>query len=179
MLYFLWECLASILHCQKLFEPALPLCISPQCRVYASVCKAEEEMISPKKITAQLISGIVSACIFLQQLMEIGKGSDQRSQPFPKWEERTWFESLARCFYFHKVNVSLSVLNMEGKLLLPLISDIAWAVITRIGQTFLLTTQLWMICQSPPFKITAQQCARMQELGTQPLMPLISSLASI
>lgn len=48
MLNFLGEFLAFILHCQKLFEPALPLCISPQCIVDAGDCKAEEKMLSPK-----------------------------------------------------------------------------------------------------------------------------------
>lgn len=52
---------------------------------------------------------------------------------FPSEGERTLFKSLARCFYFHEVNVSLSVLNMEGKLLLPLICDIAPVAIARIG----------------------------------------------
>jgi len=90
-------------------------------------------MFSPKQIPAQLSSGIMFSCTFLQQLTESGKGRDQCSQPFPSWGGRTRFESLAWSFYFRKVNVSLPVLNVEGKLLLPLICDTASLAIARIG----------------------------------------------
>lgn len=64
-----------------------------------------------------------------------GQGGDQHSQPFPRREEQTQLESHPGCFYYRIVNGSLSVLNTEGKLLLPLICDIdiTWVAVARIG----------------------------------------------
>lgn len=106
-----------------------------------------------------------------------GQGGDQHSQPFPRRGERAQLESHPGCFYYQTVKVSLSVLNTEGTLLLPLVCNmVLLGLLLELDN--LLTTQLWTICQSPPFEITARQRARMQEWGTQPLMPFISSLAS-
>lgn len=89
-------------------------------------------MLSVTEITIQLSPGILSAWMFPQQLTE-WSGGDQHSQPFPRRGER--LESHPGCFYYQTVNVSLSVLNTEGTLLLPLVQnvDITWLAVARIG----------------------------------------------
>lgn len=110
-------------------------------------------MFSPKRIPPHLNEGIMSSFIFLPQLLENDKGGSKCSCPFPMWGEKAQLESLAPCFCFHKVDVNHSALHMEGKLLLHLICDTAWAAIGIIGELLLCATQLWMISQSPPFKL--------------------------
>lgn len=60
------------------------MCFSSE---YAGDYKAEDEMLCPEGISAQLSSGFLSPCVFLQ-LTESVKGSGQHSQPFPRWGEK-------------------------------------------------------------------------------------------